>query len=796
MSGRLPAWLAQRLGVAPDAAGEGTRWRLETVWDLAPWATLVVAIVIVLIVAWCYSRESPDVSRRWRFALAALRIAAIAVLATMLAELLIGLERTGLPPLVVLVDRSASMATIDRQDESQSEKLQVQLTEASLGEPTRLGLAKLKLLEEDAALLRALDRRHKLLIASFDSDVTWHEGAVDDEVQAVEALDTIGSGAGSTRLGAAVRQVLSSLRGTPPAAVLVLTDGINTAGPSLSDAASYARRRGVPLYLIGIGDDQPPQDVELADLLVDEVVFAGDVVNFEATLKHTGFADRTVQLRLVQGGLSEPLAETSVTLGADGAGQKVRLSHRPLEVGDFEYAIEVAPLESESNQDNNRLARTVSVREEKVRVLLVQAYPNYEFRYLKHLLERDTTVELEVYLQEAALEYAAADESALRIFPVRRDDLFSYDVLIFGDVDPRRLSRSALSGIRSFVEEKGGGAIFVAGPKFLPWQYRDIPEIAALLPFDLATAEAPDPGRVLDEGFTVMPTPLGQASPQMELGDTPDESTAIWPKLPPLYWLLEISHVKPAARVLAEHPTRTGRTGSKLPVVLLHYVGAGKVVFHATDETWRWRFRVGDVFFARYWVQTIRVLARSKLLGGDRGVEVTVDRREYTQGEPVQVRVRFFDERTAPAADDGVSVVIEQDGGTRRQVTLQRSATARGIFEATLTDLGQGRYHVVLIRPGTEGRAPAADFSVAAPPGEFARLAMDAAALSAAADQTRGRFYRLSEAKNLLRDLPQGTQVPFRQLPPIVLWNRWWLLTLFLGLVTCEWFFRKRKGLM
>jgi hypothetical protein len=282
----------------------------------------------------------------------------------------------------------------------------------------------------------------------------------------------------------------------------------------------------------------------------------------------------------------------------------------------------------------------------------------------------------------------------------------------------------------------------------------------------------------------------------MELGDSPGESEAIWQNLAPLYWLLEIREPKPAARVLAEHPTRAGRTGQKLPVSLLHYIGAGKVLFHATDETWRWRFRVGDVFFARYWVQTIRMLARSKLLGGDRGVEVTADRREYTQGEPVHLRARFFDERIAPAADDGVTLVVEQEGAERRQVTLSRSSAARGVFEATLTDLGHGRYHFVLIRPGTEGRAPAGDFTIIAPPGEFARLEMDAAALAAAADQTRGKFYRFGETDDLLRDLPRGNQVPFRQLPPVMLWNRWWLLSVFLSLVTCEWILRKRKGLM
>src|SRR6202044_1170983 len=99
--------------------------------------------------------------------------------------------------------------------------------------------------------------------------------------------------------------------------------------------------------------------------------------------------------------------------------------------------------------------------------------------------------------------------------------------------------------------------------------------------------------------------------------------------------------LKPAARVLAEHPTLTGADGRKLAVFSLQFVGAGKVLFHATDETWRWRYRVGDVFFARYWVQTLRYLSRSKLLGKDRSAELAADRREYRRGESVRLWVRF-----------------------------------------------------------------------------------------------------------------------------------------------------------
>jgi len=36
----------------------------------------------------------------------------------------------------------------------------------------------------------------------------------------------------------------------------------------------------------------------------------------------------------------------------------------------------------------------------------------------------------------------------------------------------------------------------------------------------------------------------------------------------------------------------------------------------------------------------------------------------------------------------------------------------------------------------------------------------------------------------------------WHSLPPMVLWNQWWLLTIFLGLLTSEWVLRKRKGML
>ena len=47
-----------------------------------------------------------------------------------------------------------------------------------------------------------------------------------------------------------------------------------------------------------------------------------------------------------------------------------------------------------------------------------------------------------------------------------------------------------------------------------------------------------------------------------------------------------------------------------------------------------------------------------------------------------------------------------------------------------------------------------------------------------------------------VKDLPKPSPVPLDTDPPIPLWNTWPVLALFLGLLTLEWVFRKRKQMV
>jgi hypothetical protein len=794
MTHELPNWMAEWLGVESMAAGEGTAWGLVSSWNWPQWMVLALSLAVVLYVGFLYWREGGPARNAQRVLLTLLRLAVIGLVLFMIAEWLLTLSRTGLPYVVVVVDDSASMAIVDRYDDDKVRAaIASRLKSAQLTELSRVNLAKAVLLGDDAQLLKRLDQDYKLKLYFVSDSARPQSTALK---QALDQLRNVEPTGETSRLGQGLRAVLNDSRGAPPAAIIFLSDGVTTEGESLSEAAAYARRKNVPVFTIGLGSDLPTRDIELADLLVDEIVFVKDVINFEFTFRAAGFNTRDVKVVLKRNGVDAPLAEQTVSTGAEGEPQKLRLTFRPTEVGEYEFTIDADRLPEELRHDNNRLTQVVSVRDEPIKVLLVQKYPSYEFRRLKELLLRERTVTFRYLQQDADPNFVDEDRkgerASLATFPVRREELFDYDVVIFGDVDPALLGADAIEHLSEFVVEKGGGMIIFAGGEHTPLSYRNT-RLAELIPVDLSTTVLPPPD-ALNRSGRIEPTNVGLSRPQMQLGDTIAQTAEIWRNLPGVFWCLETQNLKPAAQVLAEHESRLTADGRKLPVFIYRITGAGKVLFHATDETNRWRERIGDKHFARYWLQAIRYLSRGKLQG-ETAARLVTDRAKYRRGEPVQFQLRFIDERRLPSADGGVTVMYQRDGEGRRPLKLARSIDNPTLFEGQVSGLVEGQYHAWVVEPSLTGQ-PAADFQVQPPPGETERVQMDVAELTRTARDTRGKFYRFAHTDRLLGDLPEGRPVTIESLPPRPLWNKWPVLAAFLVLLTTEWILRKRNGML
>lgn len=806
------------LGVPPSDPGQGTAWNYlwRTPWPggLPTWAVVLLFLALVAYVVFIYAKDAATLPWKTRLGLVTLRLLAIGMVLFFLTELKLSVDRTGLPVVVVLWDDSESMNFEDQyRDEDSAAVAKRILKEGRFNEPTRFNLAKGLLTQDEGAFLKELLDRHKLRIYRFsDNTVPVSVGdreellRSEDVDQLLPVLSELKAEGELTRPGPAVQKVLDDLRGTPPSAIVLLSDGItsSTDAEKLTTISEAARNRLVPIYTVALGSEEPTRDLQIYGLLAEDFAFVNDPLAFTAKLKAFGFENETITVQLKEKGANKVLAEENVQAGKDGEALSVELTYAPPEKGEFEYVLEIPLHSEETNTGNNvTLPQVVTVSQDPIRVLLADSVPRYEFRYLKHLLEREalregnSTLKLDVVLQDADLEYAEEDETALEHFPVQLTEdgeggsRKKYDVIILGDVNPAYLSPVVFNNIMNFVREDGGGLIMVAGRQFNPLAYRDTP-LETLLPVELSGAKAPSTETTIADPFHPDLTLEGRKSSSIfRFADSETESLRIWKDLPPLYWLLEAPQLKSGAVSFVEHPVKSGPDG-RLPVIAMHRYGAGKVLFHATDELWRWRFRRGDIYYGRYWIQAIRYLARSQLLGKDRGAKLSADREIYQRGDTVNLRLRFLDERLVPNEKDGVTVMVERRGDTQQSVTLSRLPQDSSVFEGQIRRAADGAYHAWVVKPGFQDAPPSEDFVVESQSRELSQRSMDRAELSQTAEATRGRFIPLSEAEDLPAEIPPGQPVPLETQDPISLWNRPEFLVLFALFLTAEWLWRKR----
>ncbi len=857
------------LGTPQAGPGEGTRWWLESTstdgFPAAPkdagwfgailhhldrgvsnrWVQLGAGAVAALGVVLLYLLEARGTDRRRRVLLPMLlRLLAVGVLgAVVLPQVRAVFVQESWPDVAILIDTSGSMGTTDQfRDPAVKAKADEFFAGTDLPERHRLQLAKLLLTRNDAEwLTRLLSKRQVRLHVYTMGDGERYQSTLNEpgDVPAGKAaVLAMTPDGGSSRLGDALGGVLKTFRGGSLAAVIAFTDGVVTSGDDLTRAGREAARSNVPLFLVGLGDSHDPPDLVLSDLKADDVVLKGDQLVFEARLTAKGPtppSEVPVILYERVGEQRTERARTSVAVDPSGKPVPVKLVHVPTEVGEKTFVIEVPPQPGEAETLNNRMERVVLVTDsKKLKVLMIDGQPRYEYRFVKSLLERETeeakgsrAVELDVLLLDASSGHWQSDKSGerLRGATPTKSQLAEYDVVIFGDVDPAQVPKANqfFNDLAEFVKTKGGGLLFLAGEHGTPHKLFDTP-LAELLPITQTEAAAKTggppstpPESPITDTYLPKPTPLGRTHPLFRFVPDETENAKVWDGLRPFHWMSTGYRRKPSAEVLAAHPTRPSEGsdgGATHPVVLQHFVGSGRVVFFAFDETWRWRWRSGEERFNSFWTQAVRTTARSKVTR----VELKTDKQTaYRRNEPIRLTVRFPDDQKPPEPGTAVKVQVARKpillpgrpnpiGDTEtRSVTLAAVRDPKAadqptrVYETLLPRTPEGEYTFTLTdgSPTTTTNRPRAEARVVPPPGELDRLEMDKAELTRAAAESRGKFYTLADADKLIDDLPEAERVPLNDPTPLVqVWSHGLTYLLIALLLGCEWWVRRRERLL
>ncbi|MCG8652615.1 MAG: hypothetical protein MI861_22435, partial [Pirellulales bacterium] len=441
------------------------------------------------------------------------------------------------PTIAVLWDQSRSMQTLDVLPSSGTQAI----TRADAIEP-------LTKAEAWSELNETLEVVVQPVAGSADN-----EQADSDEADSTPAL---GTNLNDPLLEVAAR--INQLIG-----IVLSSDGDWNEGKPPVEAAARLRSKGVPIFTIAAGSPTRLPDVELLSVDLPTFGTAGKVVRIPFTIDSSLPREflTTVTLKTSDG---ETLTK-DVRIAPMGRTSDV-INWKPSATGRYSVTVTVPQHADETIPDNNSQTAPIAIREEKLKVLVVESYPRWEYRYLRNALSRDPGVDVSCLLFHPQLDkVGGGSKDYIKAFPDAIEDLTRYDVVFLGDVglDDGQLTEEQCELIKGLVEHQASGLVFMPG-----WQGRQFSlaetELYELCPVLLDEAQPGGWGSRTAGHFEL--TERGRNSLLTKLADTQQENVQVWEDLPGFQWYAPVVRAKVGSEVLAVHGEMSNQYG-RLPLL-------------------------------------------------------------------------------------------------------------------------------------------------------------------------------------------------------------------------------------
>jgi len=726
-----------------------------------PPAAVAAAVGIATLVVWIYRRDAGDLSRPLRGLLTILRLAAVAaILVACLDVERIDEHEIEFPSRVaVLIDTSASMSLADAPTggSGPADPAAPPPTAATRSDQA-LGIL------DEGELLDALRRRHEVSIWRFDADAEplatlprAEAGVAEPAADWRVALVPQGS---ETRLGDAVVRLFDREPAGTLAGVVLLSDGGHNAGLDPLAAVATLERAGVRLEPIGLGSDILPANVRVADVLAPARVFPGDGFAVTAYLQAQGLAGRTVPVELWEQPTADgapaadpagpPLAggrlidTRDAVLADDGELAAVRFDVAGLRApGSRLLVVRVRPPAEDRTPRDDAASAAVEVVDRVTQVLLMAGGPGREYQFMRNLLHRDPSFQVDVLLGTAAPGVSQDARRILDAFPPADAALAAYDAVVAIDYDWRSLDPAAIARLERWVARESGGLVLIAGGVHMDAWLGDTATrpLRGLFPLELRRPGQLPTGTTGEEE----PMPLeftrdGLEAEFLWLAAGREASRSVWADFPGVFSCHPAGDAKPGATVYAR-VARPGAAASEPRRIYVagQFYAAGSVLYVGSAELWRLRGVQADAY-ERLVPQLVRHVSQGRLAQGSRRARLLVDRDRYSVGATVQVRLVIADEGLFAAAASRPPVCrgIGPDGELV-SIALAAEPDRPGALQGSFMAAREGAWRVeVDAAAGLAGEPLVRRLQVQLPDRELARPRLDRGLLEQLAAATGG----------------------------------------------------------
>ncbi len=571
-------------------------------------------------------------------------------------------------------------------------------------------------------------------------------------------------------------------------AAILISDGDWNLGQAPVSAAQRFLLRKIPIFTIPTGAPIRLPDLDLISVNAPTYGIVGENLQIPFSIRSS--LNREVRTTIRLRDLNGRERTKAVTIPPNKTLHDSMLWRLEKEgTSSLELSFPVAS--DELVPQNNLRAFTVAGKPEKIRVLVVESLPRWEYRYLRNALSRDPGVELSCLLFHPQLGMGDGPDYIAK-FPEKIEDLAKYDVIFLGDigVTDNQLTKDQCELIRGLVENQAAGLVFLPGPKGNQFSLLDT-ALADLIPVHL---DASKKVGITDSN----PSPLdltteGESSLLTMLGDTEEDNPIVWRSLPGFYWHAPIERAKAGTNVLAVHANRFSGNFGRVPLIVTKTSGSGKILHMGIDSAWRWRRGVEDKYHYRFWGQVARWMSYQRNMAAGQRLRVYYTPERPSPGDTVTLSANAFDKNGAPLNDGKVLINLTSPQGSSRMIELTKDNNNWGSFSGRFIIDAPGAWKLSANIADDDSKPVVT--TILAQTVDLEKTGQPALpeVLQELSRISKGRMIQPAALESLIKEinaLPEPRPLENR----IPLWHHWITLTFIITLLALFWIFRKLSG--
>jgi hypothetical protein len=610
---------------------------------------------------------------------------------------------------------------------------------ASLGIAGNDGFNKEKYQQQLKALETELSTYYEVRTFNFDSELR-------------DGLDLNFSGA-LTDISSALKKITDQFANRNIGALILGSDGIYNRGANpLYESKNFP----AAIYTIALGDTVPKRDLLISDVNYNNIAYLGNQFQIEVRLEAFQARGSTALLKVFSG--SGIVLSRQIQIGSNEFRQTVPLTLPADNKGIQQFTIRIDPVSNELSERNNEQKIYVDVIDGRQKVLIIAHVPHPDITAFKQSIEinKNYTVKVVPASEVSVAEITASDLIILHQIPASGGN--ARDILSQVISKPILFVPGSQSNLTAFSTSQNLLSLTSSGT---------LQEVTASVKSDFYAFTLSEETRRRISNFGPLLSPFGN------------------------YGLKA-----PASILLTQ---QIGKLVTDKPLLLFAEDNRRRIGILAGEGIWRWRLEDFQENSNHNAIDELIQKIVQYLSGKEdkRKFRVYPSKNAFDENEQIGINAELYNDAFELVNTPDVNIVLKPKEGKSFSFIFSRTANAYTLNAGTLPP---GEYQFIAQTTlGKTNHKAEGQFIISRQDSEFRQSIANHQLMNTIALQTGGKMIypdQLNDLPGLLRSNENVKTLSFEDRKYEDPVNIGIVFFLILGLLSLEWFLRKRNGLI